>query len=99
MSVIATMDLPQHTMIVGVQTTSNRPSTPEEIAARCADKIVYVPAHADQDAQDRATEVKDRIAALVAHYISEAIKSDRAMVYHKLETAGHPGIAELVRSF
>lgn len=99
MSVIATMDLPQHTMIVGVQTTSNRTSTPEEIAARCADKIVYVPAHADQDSQDRATEVRNRIAALVAHYISEAIKSDRAVVYNKLDAAGHHDISELIRSF
>jgi len=99
MSVSAVMDLPQNTMIVGVQTTTNRTSTPEEIAARCADKIVYVPAHADQDAQDRATEVKDRISALVAHYISEAIKSDRAVVCSKLDAAGHTDTAELVRSF
>jgi hypothetical protein len=99
MSVSAIMDLPQHAVLVGVQTTANRASTPEEIAARCADKIVYVPAHADQEAQDRALEVKNRITALVAHYISEAIKSDRAVICSNLDAEGHPDIAELIRSF
>lgn len=93
------MDISRDTPIVQVHTTSNRGATPEEIAARCADKIVYVPAHADQDAHDRALEVKTHIAGLVAHYISEAIKSDRTMVCSKLDAAGHTNISELIRSF
>lgn len=99
MSVVSMMDLPRDTMIVGVQTTSNRRSTPQEIAARCADKLVHIPAHLEAEDQARAQEFKDRITALVAHYISAAINSDRDMVYKKLDAAGHTDISELVRSF
>lgn len=99
MSVVSVMNLPQHTAVVGVHTTSNRRFTPEEIASRCADKLVHIPAHTSTDDQARAQEFKARIAVLVAHYISEAIKSDRDMVYSKLDAAGHTDISELIRSF
>jgi len=99
MSVVSMMDLPRNTPVVGVQTTLNRRSTPQEIAARCADKLVHIPAHLEAEDQARAQEFKDRITTLVAHYISEAINSDRDMVYKKLDAAGHADISELVRSF
>jgi transposase len=95
MSVLAGMTISP----VSVQTTSNRGSTPEEIAARCVDKIVYVDPDSDQEALAKATELQARMTALIAHYISEAIKSDRSMVYHKLAAAGHTNIVELIRSF
>ena len=98
MSVVSVMNLPRDTMVVGVQTTSNRRSTPQEVAARCADKLVHIPAHLGAEDQERAQEFKDRIATLVAHYISEAIKSDRDMVYKTLDAAGHTDIVALVRN-
>lgn len=95
MSVLAGMSISP----VSVQTTSNRGSTPEEIAARCVDKIVYVDPDSNQEAYDKAVELQARMTALIAHYISEAIKSDRAMVYNKLDAAGHTDIVALIRSF
>jgi hypothetical protein len=99
MSVSSVMDLPRYAMVAGVQTTSNRASTPEEIAARCADKLVHIPEHLDEEDHGRAQEFKARITTIMAHYISEAIKSDRNMLYIKLDAAGHADISELIRSF
>lgn len=90
------MDLPL-TPIVTVHTSHGRGFTPEEIAARCADKLMYVAGSAPPAIRDQALAFKDQIEKLVEAYIREAIASDRTTVYNALNDAGRPDLAELIR--
>jgi len=82
---------------VGVHTTSGRGFTPEEVAGRCADKLVSVADTAPPEIRDQARAFKANIEKVVAHYMREAIASDRTTVYSALKDAGHPELAELIR--
>lgn len=93
MSVLSTMT----TSGVAVHTTSGRGFTPEEVAARCADKLIHVSDHAPREIADQARAYKSHIQKVVAEYMRQAIASDRTTVYNALKDAGHPELAELIR--
>lgn len=92
-----TMDLPREKVLVNVHTTSGRGFTPEEVAARCADKLISVSDQAPPAIRDQARAFKAQIEMVVALYMREAIASDRTTVYNALRDAGHPELAELIR--
>lgn len=91
------MDLPKDTPLVQVHTTSGRGATPEELAARCADKLMYVADNAPPAIKDQALAFKSHIEKLVAIHMRQAIASDRTTVYNAIKDAGHPDLAELIR--
>ena len=72
------------TGIVDVYTTSNRGFTPEEVAARCLDRIVKVSESAPPAIRDQALAYKDSLRQVLTHYMREAIQSDRTTVYNAL---------------
>jgi hypothetical protein len=82
---------------VQVHTTSGRGFTPEEVAERCADKIVSVADSAPPAIRDQARAYKTDVAMVIAIYMREAIASDRTTVYNALEAAGHSELAHLIR--
>jgi hypothetical protein len=82
---------------VQVHTSQNRGFTPEEIAERCANKIVNVSDTAHPAIRDQARVFERQITKVVEFYLREAIKSDRTTVYNALTDAGHPNLAELIR--
>jgi len=90
------LDLPA-SLKVGIETTSGRGFTPEEVASRCADRIISVSDEAHPVLQAQARAFKGEIRVLLAHYMREAIASDRTTVYNALKDAGHPELAELIR--
>jgi hypothetical protein len=90
------LNLPE-TPVVTVHTTENRGFTPEEVAARCTDKIVAVAETAPPVIRDQARAYKNSVEAIVAHYMREAIRSDRTTVYNALVDAGHLDLAEAIR--
>lgn len=92
-----TMDLPRYAPLVEVHTTSGRGETPEEVAARCANKLMHVSDSAPAEIRDQARAFKAHIEQVVAHYMREAIASDRTTVYNAIKDAGHPDLAELIR--
>ena len=92
-----TMDLPRYAPLVEVHTTSGRGETPEEVAARCANKLMHVSDSAPAEIRDQARAFKAHIEQVVAHYMREAIASDRTTVYNAIKDAGHPELAELIR--
>jgi len=91
------MDIPRDIPLVQVHTTSGRGFTPEEIAKRCADRLMYVADSAPMAIREQALAFKDHIEKVVALYMHEAIASDRTTVYNALKDAGHPDLAELIR--
>ena len=82
---------------VEVHTTSGRGFTPEEVAQRCADKIVQVADTALPAIRDQALAYKRNITKVIEFYLREAVKSDRTTVYNAINDAGHPELAELIR--
>ena len=82
-----------------VATTSHRGFTPEEIAQRCADKIVQVSDTAPPAIRDQAHAFKHDVTKTIAFYMHEAVKSDRTTLYNALVDAGHPKLAEMIRRF
>ena len=83
--------------VVGVHTTHDRGHTPEEVAQRCVDKIISIGEETHPLIRDQATAFKEQMVKVVAHYMKEAIKSDRTTVYNELKNAGQPQLAELIR--
>lgn len=87
-----------NTQVGGVQvmTTSNRGFTPEEVAERALDKIIYVGKDANPLIKDQAEAFKDNIRAVLVFYMKEAIKSDRTTLAVRLREAGHPELVQLL---
>lgn len=82
---------------VGVQTSSNRGFTPEEVAERCLDRIISVSDSAPQVLKDQALSYRQSIRAVLLFYMKEAIKSDRTTIYNALMDAGQKDLAEAIR--
>ena len=91
------MDLPRDIPLVQVHTTSGRGFTPEEVAARCADRLMSVADTAPMAIREQALAFKEHIEKVVALYMREAIASDRTSVYNSLKDAGRPDLADLIR--
>ena len=91
------MDLPRDKQIVQVHTTSGRGANPEELAKRCADKLVSVADTAPPAIREQAIAFKEHIEMVVAIYMREAIASDRTTLYNTIKAAGHSDLAELIR--
>ncbi|CAB4155797.1 hypothetical protein UFOVP1064_52 [uncultured Caudovirales phage] len=91
------MEFPRDTPIVQVHTTSGRGFTPEELAVRCADKLMYVSDSAPPAIKEQARAFRQQIEKVVALYMHTAIANDRTTVYNALNDAGHPDLAELIR--
>lgn len=86
-----------NTFKVDVATTNHRGFTPEEVAQRCADKIVQVSDTAHPAIRDQARAFKTDVAKIITLYMYEAVKSDRTTLYNALVDAGHPKLAEMIR--
>jgi hypothetical protein len=82
---------------VDVHTTSGRGFTPEEIADRCADKIIHVANSADPVIQQQARAFRGRLVKVLESALKEAVQSDRTTVYNALNDAGQPQLADLIR--
>ena len=82
---------------VGVRTTNNRGFTPEEVAELCVDRLMIVSNDAPPAIKDQALAHKERMKAVIAVYMKQAIQSDRTTVYNAISDAGHKKLAEYLR--
>ena len=82
---------------VGVKTTNNRGFTPEEVAELCVDRLMIVSNDAPPAIKDQALAHKERMKAVIAVYMKQAIQSDRTTVYNAINDAGHKKLAEYIR--
>lgn len=82
---------------VEVHTTQNRGFTPEEIAERCANKIISISDSANPAIQAQAHAFRQHMVKVLEFYMHEAIKSDRTTVYNAILDSGNPELAELIR--
>lgn len=90
----------QAALLVGdviVKTTAGRGFTPEEIAERALDKIIYVGKDANPLIKDQAEAFRENIRHVLVHYLKEAVQSDRTTIANRLREAGHPELINLLK--
>lgn len=93
---MAFLELPKEP-IVKIHATSGRGHTPEEVAQRCADKLIAVSDTAVPEIRDQAIAYRKEIEKLLTFYMKEAINSDRTTVYNAIVDAGYPDLAKAIR--
>jgi len=82
---------------VSVHSTSGRGFTPEEIAERALDKIIYVGKDANPLIKDQAEAFRENIRHVLVHYLKEAVQSDRTTIANRLREAGHPELINILK--
>jgi hypothetical protein len=78
---------------VMVATTHGRGATPDELAERALDKIIYVGSNAHPAIRDQAEAFKDAIRGVLVQYMREAVRAHNVTLVSKFKQAGH---AELI---
>lgn len=81
---------------IKVYSTVNRGFTPEEIAERAIDKIIFVGKDSHPLVREQAEAYKNHIKSVVLFYLKEAVKSDRTTLANRLRDAGHPELIKLL---
>ena len=81
---------------VYVATTSGRGFTPEEIADRTVDTIMYVGKNAHPLIRDQAEAFKESIRHVLVRSLKQAVTSDRTTLANRLREAGHPELIKLL---
>ena len=81
---------------VMVMATEGRGSTPEEIAERALDKIIYVGSNAHPAIREQAEAFKDSIRQVLVHYMHEAVRSHNVTLVNKFKQAGHPELIPIL---
>lgn len=83
---------------VMVMATEGRGFTPEEIAERALDKIIYVGSHTHPAIREQAEAFKDSIRQVLVYYMHEAVRSHNVTLVNKFNKAGHPELIPILDS-
>jgi hypothetical protein len=81
---------------VGVYTTNHRGFTPEEIAERAVNKIIYIGDNAAPEVAEQARKYKESIRQVLIVYLREAQEAERKTIRAELSQMGHGDIVNLI---
>lgn len=81
---------------VKVYTTTNRGFTPEEIAERALDKIIYVGSQSHPAIREQAEAFREQIRQVLVMYLKEAVDSHNVTISNRLTQAGHPELIKIL---
>lgn len=81
---------------VSVFTTDHRGFTPEEIADRALNKIIYIGEQSHPVIVEQAKAFKEHIRAVLIAYLHEAQQSERTTIKAKLSLQGHDELAKII---
>lgn len=81
---------------VTVMTTEGRGFTPEEVAERALDKIIYVGSGSHPAIRDQAEAFKDSIRQVLVYYMHEAVRSHNVTLVNKFKQAGYPELTAIL---
>jgi hypothetical protein len=79
-----------------VETADNRGWTPEELAERALDRIIYVGGNSHPAVREQAEAFRANIRTVLIHYLTEAVQSERTTLAAKFQAAGHPELVKLL---
>jgi hypothetical protein len=81
---------------VMVMATEGRGFTPEEIAERALDKIIYVGAQSHPAIREQAEAFRENIRGVLVYYLHEAVRSHNVTLVNKFKQAGHPELIPIL---
>ncbi len=81
---------------VMVMTTQGRGFTPEEIAERALDKIIYVGSQAHPAIRDQAEAFRESIRQVLVYYLHEAVRSHNVTLVNKFHEMGYPELVKIL---
>lgn len=81
---------------VMVMATEGRGFTPEEVAERALDKIIYVGGNAHPAIRDQAEAFRESIRQVLVYYMHEAVRSHNVTLVNKFVQAGHPELTSIL---
>ena len=81
---------------VMVMATEGRGFTPEEVAERALDKIIYVGSQTHPAIREQAEAFRDNIRQVLVHYMHEAVRSHNVTLVNKFKQAGHPELVPIL---
>jgi len=81
---------------VMVETTQNRGFTPEEIAERALDKIIYVGSNAHPAIREQAEAFRESIRDVLVFYLNEAVRSHGVTLANRLREAGREDLIPIL---
>lgn len=81
---------------VTVMSTQGRGFTPEEVAERALDKIIYVGSQTHPAIRDQAEAYKESIRKILVFYMHEAVRSHNVTLVNKFQRAGHPELIPIL---
>ena len=81
---------------VMVMATEGRGFTPEEIADRALDKIIYVGSSTHPAIREQAEAFRENIRGVLVHYLHEAVRSHNVTLVNKFKQAGHPELIPIL---
>lgn len=81
---------------VMVMSTEGRGFTPEEVAERALDKIIYVGSNAHPAIREQAEAFKDSIRNVLVYYMYEAVRSHNVTLVNKFTKAGYPELIPIL---
>lgn len=84
---------------VNVFTTDNRGYTPEEIADRALDKLIYIGDKSHPTIREQAFAFREQLRGVLVQYMAEAQQSERITIAAKLRSEGYPEIADKIGGF
>jgi hypothetical protein len=81
---------------VMVMTTEGRGFTPEEVAERALDKIIYVGSQSHPAIRDQAEAFRESIRQVLVHYMHEAVRSHNVTLVNKFRKMGYPELVKIL---
>ena len=82
---------------LGVQTTTNRGHTIEEVAEMATNKLISISDTADPMVKAQAHAFRDKCKMVITFYVQEGIKNHICTVCNQLEQQGHKDLANIIR--
>ena len=71
-------------------------ATPEEIAERALDKIIYVGSQAHPTIRDQAEAFRESIRQVLVYYLHEAVRSHNVTLVNKFHEMGYPELVKIL---
>lgn len=81
---------------VKIMSTQGRGFTPEEIAERALDRIVYVGSQSHPLIREQAEAFRENIRELLVFYLKEAVRSHNVTLVNKFKKAGYPELVKIL---
>jgi len=81
---------------ITVATTDRRGWTPDELADRAVEKILYIGNESHPAIRDQAIAFRGAVRSVIKTYLEEAVNQDRATIAIRLHEAGYSNLVHLL---